>query len=222
MAQQASLIAARAPNDPKAPLPKQRDFLLNIIFDFQLEVGSYDDAIATVQPIDLTNRKPYYPKVLEAEIGRKDAASIASTLPDAIEAVKAPQSPINHGASYLSSMTRALAAAGYKAEAQLPFRELEAAMSSPDWGILWSPPLYEFARLQAALGDLPGAIATAGREGPLIVPINKSIDLVMAAISKAQARAGNPRAALATALRIDQPAGRLGPLLVLAEIPPHP
>jgi hypothetical protein len=129
--------------------------------------GAYDAAIATVQPIEEVNRQQYSLFLVNAETRHKDAAAIAHTLPSATRAVEAPTHFESKAADFLSTMTLALATAGFNDAAQLPYKDLEEALTDPSRLGGHKPDPARFAGIQAVMGDLPGALATADRAGPL-------------------------------------------------------
>jgi tetratricopeptide (TPR) repeat protein len=105
---------------------------LSQIYGVLIELGSYDDAIAIVQPIDANNRLQYYANTVKAAIRRSDAAGVARLLPIAIEAFKMDSTP-DHFIQFnsLFELTRTLAVAGYRDEAQKTFFELQGLAGKP-------------------------------------------------------------------------------------------
>jgi tetratricopeptide (TPR) repeat protein len=168
MALRASRIATGITRNPADPAYKWYDHeaLVGRIFGELVELGAYDDAIATVQPIEMVNRQQYYVSVLAAEVAHNDTAAVRRTLPVAIEAVKAPTSG-NRSADLLYRLTRVLATQGYRDAAREPYSELQAMLKEPPANGFSTLEPFKLAQLQVAMGDLPGALATADRAGPL-------------------------------------------------------
>jgi len=139
------------------------------------ELGAYDEAIATAQPIDANNRLQHYVFTLRAAMRRSDAAAVARLLPIAIEALKMDSTP-NHmlQSKALSDLTRALAVAGYRDEALKAFAELQT--------VAGKSPSADQARqlatlaivLQADSGDVQGALVAANETGSMTEKPNDS------------------------------------------------
>ena len=192
MAIQASEVALKVSRDPAQPVWKWLDHtaLLGRIFSVLTAAGAYDEALATVQPIEMINRQQFYLAAIDAEAQHKDAAAIRKTLPASIEAVTASEPGANAAQNYLCRMTVSLARAGFRNAAEVPFKAMTATASgwafpTPD------PALARFAQAQAAMGDIAGALATAEHAGPLVasrtVPEKQflaSLAMVMSADSK--------------------------------------
>ncbi len=142
--------------------------LLGRIFGVLVDCGAYEQAIATVQPIDFYNRQQYYVSVVSAAATRKDQAALSSLLPRAIEAMQAPAGKVNGGVNYLWRMAISLAVAGYKEEAKVAFDALMKMFEQPSSSGQQRPDVAMMAEMQAAMGDVPGALATANNAGSLI------------------------------------------------------
>jgi tetratricopeptide (TPR) repeat protein len=132
------------------------------------ELGAYDDAIATAQPIDANNRLQYYVFTLRAAMGKPDAAEVARLLPMAIEAFKMDSTP-NHMLQLkaLSDLTRALAVTGYRDEALKTFAELQAVMGKAPSADQVRQLTLLTTVLQADGGDVQGALTAANETGPM-------------------------------------------------------
>ncbi len=165
-ASQVALDTQTAPSQP--PSNRYDHFaLLNRIFGVLADLGAYDTALATVQPIELVNRQQYYVTVVQAAINRKDSAAIAHLLPTAIDAVTQPTPAGTRAESFLFGLTRTLANNGYRDEAKKPYEALiqftnSASATSRDHLLPW-----QLAVLKADTGDLASALQAANDAGPL-------------------------------------------------------
>lgn len=132
------------------------------------ELGAYDDAIATAQPIDPNNRLQYYVFTLRAAMRKSDGAEVARLLPIAIGAFKMDSTP-NHmlQVKALSDLTRALAVAGYRDEALKTFAELRDVIGkAPSTDQVRQLTLLSTV-LRADAGDIQGALTAANEAGPM-------------------------------------------------------
>jgi tetratricopeptide (TPR) repeat protein len=301
MAKRASAIAIKVQPDPTGPQWKrsEHETLLLGIAGLLAELGSYDDAVATVQPAQLINREQFYPLVLAVETRHKDRSAIDKSLPEAIEVIASPT--FANGSIILHSIVLFLIEAGYQDEARQAYVALQALLDDTANGAAPKPNrALILADLKAVMGDMPGALAAAEQAGPLTEPpnamramlaavmsfdgatkpptkeelaarleqmkrsmpgqvpgpkatalaaivqvmakmgdINAAVqaeagleqeprdvlrstrDSALVVISAAQLRAGDPNGAFATALRVDEPASRLGPLRELTALHPN-
>ena len=148
--------------------------LLGRIFSVLLDAGAYDQAIATVQPIELVNRQQYYVSLLDAEARHKDTAAVTSTLPKALEAVQASTPGMDRSAYFLSRIVIVLAGADYREAAKAPFDALRKTLDQPLPPNRPKPNASMLAEVQAAMGDVPAALATADNAGPLVAERNEA------------------------------------------------
>jgi hypothetical protein len=129
------------------------------------EVGAYDEALATVQPLEELNRKQYYIGVIEAAARAHDRPAVDRLLPAAIAALKAP-SPDWGTLQSLHRMIRSLAVLGYRDAARATFAEFQALGEVPDAaGHLHPPNPGMVAECQAVTSDLAGALGTLEKLG---------------------------------------------------------
>ena len=131
------------------------------------ELGAYDDAIATLQPIEMQYRSHAYISIIKAEIRNKDAAAISGTLPAAIAAIKLSIPP-GSTTQLLYDLTKALAVGGFRDQANNVYQSLlewSLGQSDKPAGRLLPQQL---AVLKADMGDLAGALATADDAGALV------------------------------------------------------
>lgn len=146
---------------------------LGRVFKVLSEVGEYDQAIATLQPIDDFNRRQYYVYAVEAAVRAHDAAAIGRLVPIAVAGVEAPTPNLN-SVDWLYRMIKALALAGYYDAARGAFVELTRVHDDLIASGRSPPNLDTIAECEALTGDLPGALATAAKAGPLVGPPNIS------------------------------------------------
>lgn len=160
-----------------------------VYFDLQrvfTDLGDYDAALSVLQLIDVDNRNQFYPDILQAEIDHHDSAAITRTLRIAIAAIVAPSISDPRTALEMRDMTEALAIGGYRAEARTTFDALRRA---PDWS---ETEARDAPELQAALGDLPGALKAADKLGDLVTPPGDLPALVAATIALGEASPQKP------------------------------
>jgi hypothetical protein len=174
LATKASDIAVNTTSFPAGLGWSDHIALLGRIFSVLLDAGAYDQAIATVQPIELVNRQQYYVSLLDAEARHKDTAAVTSSLPKALEAVQASTSGMDRSAYFLSRIVIALAGAGYKEAAKAPFNTLRKTLDQPLSPNRPKQNASTLAEVQAAMGDVPAALATADAAGPLVAERNEA------------------------------------------------
>jgi tetratricopeptide (TPR) repeat protein len=165
----ASQVALAVQRDPAVPPYKWADhnLLLGRIFGVLTDLGLYDEAMATVQPIDAVNRQQYYVAVVEAEVRHKDVTSISHTLPASIGAIK-QSIPGGRGTMLLYQLTNTLAAAGYTDEAKSVYDSLLELSSNPSTKPLDRLQPSQLAVLKADFGDMVGALSIADAAGPMV------------------------------------------------------
>ena len=135
------------------------------------ELGAYEAALASLQPIDLTNRKQYYPQILGIAARQKDGAAVKAILPLALEITRTTTSGGLATVPFLSMTTRSLVTAGFKEEAEKSYAELEKAVNATSGDGL-SAGLATLAEVQASMGNLALASATADHAGALTAKAN--------------------------------------------------
>lgn len=207
------LALADAAHYPEWPVARRLEHgaLLGRIFGVLSELGEYDQALATVQPIDAVNRKHYYVAVVEAAARAHDAAGVDRLLPIAIAALKAP-TPDWGTLQNLHRMIRSLAVLGYREPARAAFAELQALHEVPDAaGRLHPPDSGMIAECQAVAGDLAGALATVEKVGPLVGPPSPLIAAVATVRTFGNARTPPPSQA-ELAARLTEVQKQLPPL----------
>jgi tetratricopeptide (TPR) repeat protein len=179
----ASKVALTTQRDPTAPLGKWIDYtlLLGRISGVLAELGAYDEAIVTVQPIEIVNRQQYYLNVMRAEVQHKDAAAITHTLPLAISAITLP-TPGIRSVNILYELTRVLAAGGYFEEARVSYQAILAVSNSPSAKPQDRLQPWQSAALKAAAGDLAGALSDADNAGPLVAKPSAMQVMMLAAM----------------------------------------
>ncbi|MBV9152443.1 MAG: hypothetical protein JO204_11780 [Alphaproteobacteria bacterium] len=166
------LALADAGNHPEWPSDRhiQHQVHLGRISSLLAEVGAYDEAVATAQPIEAVSRRQYYIGVVESAARAHDKAAVDRLLPGAIAALKAP-SPDWGTLQSLHRTIRSLAVLGYRDAAREAFAEFQASREVPDAaGHLHPPDPGMIAECQAVTGDLAGALATVETLGPLVEP----------------------------------------------------
>jgi tetratricopeptide (TPR) repeat protein len=165
----ASQLAVGVQRGPAEPLYKWLDHtvLLGRIFGTLAELGAYDDAIATVQPIEIQNRQQYYDNIVRVEVQHKDSAAIARTLPLAIATIRLP-TPAGRSANLLYELTRTLAAGGYSDEAKVAYESLLELLGTHPATPQDRVQPWQLAALKADLGDLAGAMSDADNAGPMV------------------------------------------------------
>lgn len=195
LATQVSQLATKVTRDPTQPLGKWHEHtaLLGRLSGVLAELGAYDQAIATVQPIDPANRRQFYMNVVRAQVRRKDGAAITRMLPIVIVALKAGPAGTRI-AGLLYELTRILANAGYRDDAHMVYRELRAL--PPGTGALVS---WQEALLTADLGDLDGALLQADAAGPMTAPPSAVQVMVVTAMQFDNARKPPTQAEVAAA-----------------------
>lgn len=165
-AQQAALAAAGLPNQSTAQRIAHHN-QLGQVFAVLCDLGEYDEAIATVQPIEDVNRKQYYAMAIEAAVGAHDDAAVNHLLPVAIAAFKEP-APDWGTVQKLHRVIQALGRGGYRDAARTAFAELKAVLDTLVASGKYQADLDMLAECQALTGDLAGALATADKAGPLV------------------------------------------------------
>ncbi|HKM63207.1 MAG TPA: hypothetical protein VJY39_12040 [Acidisphaera sp.] len=168
IANQASRAVLQAARDAR---PKQISRInLTTYWTFGLlnDLGEYDQAIATIQLHDASARRDYYVTTIAVAAGAQDAAAVARLLPLAIDAAKQPETDWGT-IRQLSGLTRTLAVAGYRAEALTCFGEFKAQYDELIAAGAMPANFPLLAEMQAVVGHLPDALATADLASPLIV-----------------------------------------------------
>jgi hypothetical protein len=146
------------------------------------ELGAYQDAIATLQAIEMQDRAQSYVSIIKAEIRNKDAAAISNTLPETIAAIKL-STRAGSTTQLLYDLTKALAVGGHREHANDVYQSLlewSFGQSAKPAGRLLPQQL---AVLQADMGDLAGALATADAAGPLVTKPGAA-DFFVAAVTE--------------------------------------
>jgi hypothetical protein len=180
----ASQLGLSVRHDPAAPpltwMRHTRD--LASTSEVLAELGAYDDAVATLQPIEMQYRSHAYISIIKAEIRNKDAAAISGTLPAAIAAIKLSIPP-GSTTQLLYDLTKALAVGGFREQANNVYQSLlewSLGQSDKPAGRLLPQQL---AVLKADMGDLAGALATANDAGALVTKPGAA-DFFVAAVTE--------------------------------------
>ena len=148
--------------------------LLGHISEVLCQVGEYDQAIATVQPIENVNRQQYYVFAIEAAVRAHDDAAVKHLLPIVIAAVAAPTA--NWATvQKLHRTVRSLALGGYRDAAQTAFAALIAVYDRLTGPGRLPPVPTIIAECQALTGDLAAALETADKAGPLVGPPGRGL-----------------------------------------------
>ncbi|MFG1364060.1 hypothetical protein [Xanthobacter versatilis] len=192
--------------------------LIEQAFEVLAQVGEPDTAVSLAEKLDVRTRQSFYSKTVSDQIRRHDREALSWMVPAAVATFQQPGG--ESVPTLLVELTRRLAVAGYQADAQKPYEAYQAylAQGKPLPPNLWRG---QKAAMQAVMGDLEGARATANAAGPLVAPPS---DLqVMAATAMAFAAPGSkptPGEVAAMAQRIKTEMGlRPGPkALALSEI----
>jgi hypothetical protein len=151
---------------------------VNDLLVILVDAGEYDEAVAAAQRCDEEPGRdgPPYAKgelqaiIVERAIRNGDAAAVARLAPLAIGALTQPGPdlatgrPRYHGDD-LYRLTRELMDAGFREAARVAYQHLTGAMAHDEQ----HADLQKLAVLQALFGDVPAALATADRAGPLVV-----------------------------------------------------
>jgi hypothetical protein len=155
-ARDAALQAAEQIN-AAAPRAKFDHFKLRgELFGLLVDVGEYDQAVAMVDSDEPQRKRTLFVAAVERAIRGGDAAAVSHLAPVAVAAVIQPRPDWQ-----LYWLTRSLAVAGFHDEASTGYRQLTDAIEQGALNV----DLVELAELQALLGDLPAALATADRAG---------------------------------------------------------
>jgi hypothetical protein len=233
-AQASQLALSHHAGDPPPSAQQNADQIqineeLRPIFFELKSLGAYDAALAVVQPIEPGNRRVYFLSLIQAETMKRDDAAVARTLPAATDLFKQPLP----GGRYPFELVKALALGGYRDQARASM--VEFPPFSPGETALIEAALGNDAALAALngpktglLSDIVAQLAAAGNiEGAkkIVAQFDTGADsarnAAYAAIAIAQIKAGQPRDALATVLKISRPLMQWTPLLRLAAIPPN-
>jgi tetratricopeptide (TPR) repeat protein len=134
--------------------------VLGEIFGILVEVGEYDRAVAVAGSEEPTRKETLFNSAVERAIRRGDNAAVAHLTPVAIDAIMQPR-PGWGSVLKLYWLTRSLAAAGYLDDARKAYQQLTDAFEHDSLSV--DPVL--LAELQALMGDIPAAVATADRAG---------------------------------------------------------
>lgn len=170
LAVQASRIALKA-----APETMQRSSwydhlsLLGRIFDVLNTLGLYADAIETVQPEDALNRRRYYFAAANAAARRNDTDALPRLVSAAIDAASKPI-PDPLALTSLHLLAVELIDTGHRDLAETAFdalKTMQTRLATPEDQRASKSELVDIAELEALLGDLPSAMASAERSGPL-------------------------------------------------------
>jgi hypothetical protein len=186
--------------------------LLGEIFGILVEVGEYDHAVAVVQSEEPVRKETLSVSAVERAIRRRDDAAVARLTPMAISAMMQSQGSVMK----LYWLTRSLAAAGFRDEARMSYQQLTDTFAPP-----YPPPRageggeganvdpVMLAELQALMGDMPAAFATADRAGlPPANPARKA--RALQAIAILSAGQGNIDGALQAEAKLEaEPANAL-------------
>jgi hypothetical protein len=189
---------ARHPEWPVARRMEQ-DGLLGHISGVLSEVGAYDEALATVQPIEEVNRKQFYMYVVEAAARARDTAAVDRLLPVAIAALKAPL-PDWGSIQKLHRMIRSLALAGYGEAARSAFAELQTVHNALTGAGKLDPDPGMIAECAALTGDLASALTIVEKLGPLVEPPSPLMSVIATGMSFGGARAAPSETEMATRL----------------------
>jgi hypothetical protein len=182
---QASAAAVKGQTDSSQPhVRPDRIQLLSRISSLLTDIGAYDEALETVQPIDPINRRQFYRRVLSTEAERHDGPAIDRTLPGVMKVILEPTPAPYMVRNDLSDLVLTLAHTGFRKQAKVPFDAIATAPSPPSLPLA-DPTLARYAAAQAAMGDLPGALKTASAAGPLVAQRSGAEKNVMALMALA-------------------------------------
>jgi hypothetical protein len=131
--------------------------ILGEIFGILVDVGEYDQAVAVVQSEEPARKEMLSVSALERAIRRRDDATVARLTPVAISAMMQSRGSVLK----LYWLTRSLAAAGYRDDARKAYQQLAGTFEHDSLSV--APVM--LAELQALMGDIPAALATADRAG---------------------------------------------------------
>ena len=200
------------------PYRQASGILIEQAFKILVQLGVSDAAVSLAEKLDVRTRESLYSETVSDQIGRYDHEALSWTVPAAVATFQQPGG--ESVPTLLVDLTRRLAVAGYVADAQKPYEAYQAYINQ---GKPLPPNLWPWMRaaMQADMGDLEGARATANTAGPMVAP--PSDVQVMAATAMAFAAPGSrptPAEVAAMAERIRTEMGlRPGPkALALAEI----
>jgi hypothetical protein len=198
----ASRLAVGVQRDSAAPLFKWLDhtMLLGGIYATLAELGAYEDAIATVQPIEIQNRQQYYVNVVRAEVQNRDSAAIARTLPLAIAAIRQP-TPAGRTANLMYELTRTLAVGGYSDEAKVAYQSLLELLGNHPATPQDRVQPWQLAVIKADMGDLPGALFDADNAGPMVTKPSPMQAVMLTAMQFGGARTKPSEAEVQAALQ---------------------
>lgn len=185
-ASQAALATANSPDLSKA---QHFDELsqLSSIFGVLCQVGAYDQALATIQPVDSVNRRQYYFFAIEAAVRAHDDAAVYGLVPRAVAAFKVPA--VDWGTvQNLDRTLRSLAVGGYRDAAHAVYAEFTTAYDGLTASKRLPPNPGMIAEAQALTGDLPAALNTADTLGPVAGPPSKGVIGMAAIFSFAEAK----------------------------------
>lgn len=184
--------------------------LLGRIFHVLCEVGEYDQAIGTVQPIENINRRQFYVFAIEAAVKAHDSPAVDHLLPTAVAALKEP-APDWGTVQMLHRMIRPLALAGYHDAARTAYSELRAVQDGLVASGKYRSDLVMIAEDQALVGDLADALTTAEKAGQLAGPPDKLLTTMATVFTFADAKAKPTDAEIAA--RFAQVQSQMPPLV---------
>ncbi|TWB56594.1 hypothetical protein [Nitrospirillum viridazoti] len=155
---------AKAPGQGPAILHTADRFsTLSHLSGLLASLGAYDEALETIQAIELRNRLQFYVSLTERAMRRNDDAGVTRLTANAIAALKADMDGPNGAYGHLYDLTRQLAKAGYKAETQTAYGELQAITPGPYQKL--TP--YKSIMLRVDMGDVMGAVDAANALGTM-------------------------------------------------------
>jgi hypothetical protein len=155
---------AKTPGQGPAVLHSVDGFsLLSRLSGLLASLGAYDEALETIQAIELRNRLQYYVSVTDRAVQRNDAVGVTRMTALAIAALKADMGGPNGAYGHLYDLTRRLAMAGYRADAQTACAELQTITPVPYEKL--SP--YKSIILRVDMGDVVGAVDAANALGAM-------------------------------------------------------
>jgi hypothetical protein len=126
------------------------------IFGILVDVGAYDQAVAAAGSFEASRKRTLLVSAVERAIRRRDDVTVARLAPVAISAVTQPRPDWQ-----LYWLARSLAVARFRDDARMAYQQLDDAIGH---GLLTAD-FVMLAELQALVGDLPAALATADRAG---------------------------------------------------------
>jgi hypothetical protein len=161
----ARAAASQAAEQIRAATPRSKfdHFkILGEIFGILVDVGEYDQAVAVVQSEEPERKETLSVSAVERAIRRRDDATVARLTPVAISALMQSRESVLK----LYWLTRSLATAGYRDDAGKAYQQFTDTFERDSLTV----DAVMLAELQALMGDMPAALATADRAG--IPPAN--------------------------------------------------